>query len=399
MKIFVIGAGLGKIELLSQNSLNLIKTANLVISTDRLYEKFKELNKNSVCLSLSKIADRIKAESNLQSIVILASGDVGFYSISKTLKSSLLDYELEFVNGTSSLQYLSSKMQIPYNNIKTISVHGREKSIIPYVCYNECVFVLTGGKYKAHDVINELISVGLADVIVTVGENLSDKTERIITDTPHNLSGLKFDNLCVMIIQNNNYHNANIVLHDSDFIRAKVPMTKEDVRNLSLAKLEIMPTDVVYDIGAGTGSVSIAMAYKANESFVYAIEQKKDAVELIIKNKQKLGAFNLKHINAKAPDGICDLPAPDKVFIGGSSGNLDIILETVLEKNPNVKIIVNAITLETVNEAVTCFEKRNMDTDIICVNISKADKIGRYNMMKAQNPVYIISGKKGENNE
>lgn len=394
MKITLIGAGLGKIELLSQKAINLITTADMVIATDRLYEKFKALNKNSISLTLSEITPYVKAGRNLRNIVILASGDVGFYSISKMLKASLFDFELDFLSGTSSLQYLTSKLQISYENIKTVSVHGREKSAIPFVCYNEFVFVLTGGKFKAHDVINELILADLTHVTVTVGENLSDDNERIITDNVKNLVGIEFDNLCVLLIENKNYKNPHKTLHDSDFVRADVPITKESIRNLSLCALDIMPDDIVYDIGAGTGSVSIAMAYRSYEGFVYAIEKEEDAVTLIHQNKQKLSAFNLKVINAKAPDGISELPSPNKVFIGGSSGNLDQIFTAVLAKNPHAKIVVNAITLQTIAEAVSCFESRSISTSITCVNVSLAQKIGKYDMMKSQNPVYIISGEK-----
>jgi len=396
MKVYVIGAGPGKIDFLSGYAAEVIAEADLLIATDRLYEKFKLLNKNSVACSLSNMQEQIQANRAVNSIAILASGDVGFYSISSTLKKVLTGCEVTWINGISSMQYLMAKMQIAYENIKTVSVHGREVSIIPAVCYNETVFVLTGGKYKAHDVIDELILSGLGKVTVTVGENLSDASERILTETAQNLKGIPFQDLSVMLIHNKNYVNASLLLKDGDFTRAKVPMTKEEVRNLSLSKLNILPGDVVYDIGAGTGSVSIAMARLACESYVYAIEKEEDAVALLLQNREKLGAYNLKAIHAAAPEGIFDLPAPDKVFVGGSNGNLEKIFEAVLEKNPQVKIVVNAITLETLNEACTCFEKIGAEPEIFCVNSAKSEKIGRYHIMKAQNPVYIISGEKDE---
>ena len=392
MKITVLGAGLGNPELLSQQSINVIQDADLVIATDRLYEKFKQLNPNSISLSLSEISEYVKNSSNIQRIVILASGDIGFYSIAKSLKRTLEGYDITFLSGTSSLQYLTAQMKLPYEKIKTISVHGRDTSAIPYICYHEFVFVLTGGKYKAQDVVDELVEVGLGDVMVTVGENLSDKTQKIITNKASTLQGLEFDNLCVLLVENPNYQNAARTLVDGDFVRAKAPMTKESVRILSLAKLDIMPNDVVYDIGAGTGSVSIAMAYRASQNFVYAIEKEEDAVSLIEQNKKKLSAYNLRVINAKAPEGIADLPPADKVFIGGSSGNLEQIFTAVLDKNKTAKIVVNAITLQTVQEATSCFERRGIETDIVCVNVSTSHKVGRYDMMKAQNPIYIISG-------
>ena len=394
MKITIVGAGLGNEKILSINTVEIIKNADIVIATDRLYEEFKHLNKNSISIKLSKIKDFIEAQDKTKNIVVLASGDVGFYSLSKTLKEQMSDYEIEFVSGISSLQYLTAKLQISYDNIKTVSVHGRENSVIPTVCYTGNVFVLTGGKYKASDVIDELISSGLTDVNVTIGENLSYANERIITDNPINLQGIQFENLSVMLIENKLYANKYMTLKDCDFLRSTVPMTKEEVRNISLCKLNIMPTDVVYDVGAGTGSVTISMGYKANKSFVYAVEKSEKAVELIKQNIKHLKAYNVKVISGTAPQMLNDLPAPNKVFIGGSGRNMSDIFDVVLGKNPNAKIVVNAITLETLNLSIKCFEDNNISPEIICVNVANAEKIGGYNMMKSQNPIYIISGEK-----
>lgn len=391
--VIIVGAGPGDPLMLNAVALDAIKNADLVIGTDRLYEKLKHLNSDTVCCALSDINSMLKT-CRFNNAVILASGDIGFYSISKTLKKTLSEYNLAFINGMSSLQYLASKLMISYDDVITTSVHGREQSVVPYVCYNRRVFVLTGGKYKAHDVIDGLVSCGLGEVKISIGENLSDKSERIITDTAINLKGMRFDNLTVMLIENQNSANSRNTLHDSDFIRDKVPMTKGEIRNLSIARLNIQPTDIVYDIGAGTGSVAIAMAYRADKGLVYAVEKNDNAVCLLNQNRTKLKAFNLNVINETAPDGIYDTPPPDKVFIGGSGRNMDEIIKVVLEKNPNAKIIVNAVTLETLNEALDCFKKYELAVETVCANISRSERLGSYTMMKAHNPVYIIYGER-----
>jgi precorrin-6Y C5,15-methyltransferase (decarboxylating) len=204
---------------------------------------------------------------------------------------------------------------------------------------------------------------------------------------------MDFDSLSVICIENPLAANPHIPLKDSDFIRGDTPMTKEEVRWLSITKLGVTPQDVVFDIGAGTGSVAVEMARKAYEGFVYAIEVKKEACDLIRENAVKHGAFNLEIIHGEAPAVLDNLPSPDKAFVGGSSGNMDGILETLLKLNPAVKITANAITLQTINEIVTGFNKHGItNSDIVCVNIAQAKKIGGYDMMMAQNPVYIITG-------
>jgi len=393
MQVFVIGAGPGRIDLLSGYAVEMIKQADLVLATERLHAKFKGLNANSIACPLSKIPEIIAgSRTRAAKIAVLVSGDVGFYSFADTLKRKLPDEELIFVNGFSSLQYLAAKRQVAYEQIKTVSVHGREKSVIPYVCYNEKVFVLTGGKYKAHHVIKELVTAGLGEVVVTVGENLADERERLVTATAQELQGMEFENLAVMLITNKNYVNVAVGLKDEDFSRARVPMTKAEIRNLSLAALNISPRDIVYDIGAGTGSVAIAMARRAYESFVYAIEKSPAAITLLEQNRRQLRAYNLKIIQAEAPAGLKDLPPPDKVFIGGSAGNLAAILDVIFAKNQFVRVVVNAVTLETLHEAVACFEDRGIEPEVIAVNIAKAKKTGSYRLLRAHNPVYIISG-------
>ena len=201
-----------------------------------------------------------------------------------------------------------------------------------------------------------------------------------------------------MYIENSEFKNPHQPLNDEDFIRGDIPMTKAETRWLSVQKLGIQPNDIVYDIGAGTGSVAVEMARKAFNGFVYAVEMKAEACDLINQNKLRHGAYNLDIIHARAPDGINELPAPDKVFIGGSSGSMAEILEALTAKNPLLKIASNAITLQSISRIIEGYETCGLDdTDIICVNIAKSKKIKDYDMMAAQNPVYIITGQRGVN--
>lgn len=394
MKLTIIGVGPGRPDLLTAQAKTAIEQASTVYCTGRLFDAFAFLNPNTLCLPFSDMVETLLKKSGEENLVLLASGDVGFYSVSSVLRRRLTDWHLEFMNGLSSLQYFCARLQVPYDDVITVSVHGREKSVVPYVSYAKRVFVLTGGSRCAHDVIEELVDAGLGAAGVFVGENLSAPEERILSGTAEELQGTLFDSLSVMLVENPSSVNPWQTLRDEDFIRGKTPMTKEDVRNISLARLNIQPADIVYDVGAGTGSVAVAMARRAFEGTVYAVEKEAEACGLILENRKRLGAFNLKAVCGKAPDALEELPAPDKVFIGGSSGQMDDIFRLALEKNPQARIVVNAITLETLYEAVQCFEKRGFAAEVSCVNSAKAEQVGRYHMMKAQNPVYIISGER-----
>ena len=181
-------------------------------------------------------------------------------------------------------------------------------------------------------------------------------------------------------------------LDDEPFIRGKVPMTKGEVRSVSLSRLRLKQDSVVYDVGAGTGSVSIEMALQAWEGMVYAIEKNPEAVALIGENQKKFRASNIQVVEGLAPEAMEDLPAPTHAFIGGSSGNLKEIMELLLRKNPACRIVINAIALESVAETLNCLKALPVtDVDISSVTAARSKALGRYHMMMGQNPVYIIS--------
>lgn len=391
MKINIIGGGLGSQELLTKIAIEELKKADLVLTCDRLGDRLSHLNPNIQTVSISAMSEKLEELKNTnQNIAILASGDVGFYSIANTLIKKHPNLNFNLLNGISSFQYISAYLKIPYQDMKLVSFHGKDASPVPYVAYNKKTFMLTGGKWKAHDIITTLIKAGLNEVIVTVGENLSAENERIITGKITDLTNYTFADLAVVVIQNDKAVDVNEEIPDDAFIRGKSPMTKEGVRSILLTKLNIKPDDVIYDVGAGTGSCSIAIARRANEGSVYAIEKVDYGVELIKENKAKFGAYNVEVIHDSAPEGLENLPAPTKVFIGGSTGNMDQILDAVYAKNPKAMVVVTAVTLETLAESVSEFKKRNISSEVMCVNVASAAKLGNYNLMKAENPVYII---------
>ena len=169
-------------------------------------------------------------------------------------------------------------------------------------------------------------------------------------------------------------------------------MTKEEIRSISLSKLALTKEAIVFDVGAGTGSIGLECALQAVDGMVYAIEKKEDALALLAKNKQNLGVSNLEIVAGTAPEALEALPAPTHAFIGGSSGNMKEIVELLLRKNKDVRIIINCIALETVVEVMNLLkEKKFKHQDIVHASIGKSKTLGNYHMMMGQNPVYIIS--------
>lgn len=180
-------------------------------------------------------------------------------------------------------------------------------------------------------------------------------------------------------------------MRDECFIRGTVPMTKSEIRAIVLSKLAIKKDSIIYDVGAGTGSVSIEAAMVAESGHVYAFEQKEEGCELIRKNQEVFGQTNVTVIPGQAPETIVNLPVADCAFIGGSGGNLEAILDRLLAMNDQMRIVVTAITIETLGQIMDYAKRIERETEVVCVQVSYAMPAGRYHMMKAQNPIHIIS--------
>ena len=180
-------------------------------------------------------------------------------------------------------------------------------------------------------------------------------------------------------------------MRDDWFIRGEIHMTKSEVRAVSVSRLELQTNSIVYDIGAGTGSVSVEAALKVPKGHVYAFEQKEEGCALIRANAEKAGLTNLTVVPGKAPESLAGYPAPDRVFLGGSSGNMEEILDLVTELNPAVQLVINVIALESLNQAMAWFQKKGWEPEVVCMQVSRAAKRGPYHMMQAQNPIYILA--------
>mgnify|MGYP000845574996 CR=1 FL=1 len=183
---------------------------------------------------------------------------------------------------------------------------------------------------------------------------------------------------------------------DNLFKRGKVPMTKEEVRAITISKLRLKNTDLVVDIGAGTGSISIEAALIANEGKVYAVEKNSEGIQLIKENMSIFGMSNIDVVEGVAPEVLTKIGKVDKVVLGGTGGNIIGIFEWVAQNlKPTGRIVVNAITIENLYKSQELMKSSGFENiEVICVSISKGRTVGSLTMIEAQNPIYIISADK-----
>ena len=393
-KISVVGIGMGSRENITVEARKACREAELLVGAGRMLEQMKDLDKPVfVSYKPQEISDYVMAHPEYERIALLQSGDIGFYSGAKKLMEIFSGEDLEVYPGISSVVYLCDRLHTSWEDVVLVSRHGREANLIGKIRRNKKVFALLGKGTMVNELCQKLLDYQMDQVVLHVGQDLSYPTEQIHTGHARELAEEQFADLCVVLLENPKPES--VITHgieDDQFLRAKVPMTKSEVRSISMSKLQLTRESVVYDVGAGTGSISIEAALQAEDGYVYAIEKKEEAVALMQENQKKFAVDNLEIIEGLAPEALEDLPAPTHVFVGGSSGNLKTILELVLKKNPAVRIVINCIALETVAESLDCVKTLPVkDVDIAAVSIGKSKEIGKYHMMMGQNPVYVIS--------
>ncbi|WP_343250062.1 precorrin-6y C5,15-methyltransferase (decarboxylating) subunit CbiE [Diplocloster hominis] len=398
-EIALVGCGMGTPDTLTVEGKCRITQAEVLIGPERLVRPYADSKKEIWVQYQAEQIREIIDQSPRQRFAVLLSGDTGFYSNTRNLEKALEGYHTAVIPGISSLAYFSAKIGIPWEDAYILSLHGRKQSLATAVRKHSKVFVLTGEDAAEH--LQGLAEAGFGSCGLWIGENLSYPEERISSGRVQDFLDKEFEPLCVFMIlpedeKGNRIREGKtcVGIPEEAFIRGNVPMTKPEIRAVVMSKLALKETDIVYDIGAGTGSVSVEMAMAADRGKVYAIECKPEAVELIKKNADHFGLRNLEIVDGMAPEALEGLPVPDAAFIGGSKGRLSMILASLFRQNPQMQVVMDAIALETVTEVLTICTQMQLRMDMVQVQVNKTRVAGNYHMMTGQNPVFIITVRK-----
>ena len=388
--IAIVGGGMSR-ETVTQEGLAAICEAELLLGAPRLTGLFADMGK-PVCPEYLPGGVLVALEkSDAKRFAVLVSGDVGFYSAASELVDALAAYDVGLIPGVSSLSYLFARLQRPWQGAAIVSCHGRESNLVDAVRRSNLTFALTGGNSSA--LANQLVHAGYGDLTVTVGENLGAAEERIAFMPVSALIAEPIAPLTVLLIENPGYDaRVRAGIPDEAFVRGDVPMTKAEVRAVTLSKLALTPNAVCCDIGCGTGSVSVEMALAAFHGTVYAVDKKPEAIRLTEENANRFHIGNIRPRLGEAVEALAGLPPLDAAFIGGSGGRMREIFAAVLAKNPNARIVVNAIALESVHAALAAFQAHGMEPEIVQLSVAKAKCAGSIHMMNAQTPVFLLSG-------
>lgn len=396
MNVTLIGMGSGQPENLTLQGLAALRQADLILGARRLLAVLPAgcTENRAAAYRPDEVAELLQT-SGAENAVLVYSGDTGFYSGASSMMEKLeaLGVRARVLPGLSSIQLLAAALGRPWQGWNLVSAHGRTCDPVAECMQGRPTFFLTGGSEDPATLCAQLAAEGFGDMQAVVGQCLGTPEEKIFRGSVKELAAGRFNSLSVLLVE-----AAEVLprrapgLPDEAFERGDVPMTKQEVRAAVLAKLAVRPEDILWDVGAGTGSVSVELALAAPRGRVYAVECRPEGCALIKANREKFRTRNLVLVEGLAPDALSDLPAPDAVFIGGSKGSLAAIVDAALDKNPDARICVSAIALETLSAAVTALTAKGRTVQVSQIAVSRAKAVGGLHLMMAQNPIYLITG-------
>lgn len=409
MEIILAGAGMGHESCLTKEVEEAINRADIILGAERLLENIYCKSEKHPYYTAEQIIPYLQnvQKKNLlmeyKRVVVLFSGDSGFYSgcrslyleLKKQIREKRLNASVRILPGISSVAYLAAYAGESYQNASIYSMHGKKLyNLAQKIKNSPLTFLLTSGVKDINKLGQLLVRADMQNCEIITGYQLSYENQRIEKHTPLECLELKEDGLYTCIVKNPYAIKKNLTygIADKYFIRGQVPMSKEEIREVSICKLRLHKGAVVYDIGSGTGSIAIEIAALSSDIQVYAIEKKEEALSLIQTNKDKFELDNITIKEMIAPDGLSNLPTATHAFIGGSGGRLKEIITTLRQINNKMRVVINAVTIETI---CTIKEILSMnitkEEEIIQLNINKVRERGNYHLMQSENPVWICT--------
>jgi precorrin-6Y C5,15-methyltransferase (decarboxylating) len=403
--VTVMGIGDDGCRGLTSRAMDAVARAAWLVGGERQLAFFPEFRGERIVLKggLDAALDRVAHLAADHNICVLASGDPMFFGVGAMVVSRVGAEHVEVIPQPSALQWAFARAGMKWDDAAFISLHGRPRTgLLTRLRRHAKVALFTDETNSPPRLAAHLVAHGEVGWTAWVCENLAGPDERVrrfpITELAVMREGdVGALNVLLLVRTNPAWRPPPAIpfLHEDSYAK-RIPkkglITKREVRVLSLASLAIRPNSVVWDIGAGSGSVSIEAAMLAPEGCVYAIEIDPESVEICRENLRAHAVDNVEVIHARAPDVLDQLETPDAVFVGGSKGSMEAIIEAALDRlAPGGRLVINAITLDNAAEAYQTLRQRGLVPDVTLVQVSRSEPLSRYMRYEAMNPIQIFA--------
>ena len=404
--ITVVGIGDDGCASLTSRAVNAVMKAGVLVGGERHLEFFPQFEGERIVLKsgVSSVLDRVAELAEERNVCVVASGDPLFFGIGSLVIARLGAEHVEVLPQPSSMQWAFARAGLKWDDAAWLSLHGRSsEGFLTRIKNLGKVAIFTDDTNSPTALAQRMIEYGETAWEAWVCENLGGTDERVRRFTVKELAlsqGIGPLNVLLLVRSDPSWRMPCTIpfLHEDQFAKRmpkKGLITKREVRLLSLSAMRIRPDSVVWDIGAGSGSVSIEAALLAPRGVVYAIEVDPEGVEICWENLLAHAVDNVRVIAGRAPEALTGLEAPDAVFIGGSKGSMEAIIDVVMDRlQPGGRLIVNAITLENVAEAYQTFRQRGLVPDVTLLQISRAEPLAHYLRYESLNPIQMFAVEK-----
>ena len=400
--ITIIGTGVSSDDLTARQRSS-IERADILVGGPRLLKPFEHLacERRIIDKDMKGLGDFLQEKMEDHAIVVLASGDPLFFGIGAFLVRRLGAGRVTILPNVSAVAAAFARLGKPWQETRVVSLHGRQRTgeLLRLIASGETVAVYTDPTRGPAWLADLLIKNTLPDVSMSVVECLGTPDEKIIRTTPEEALGMSFADLNVVILTPDPQRRFQAALFpgmpDHYFAHESGLITKSEVRAVSLSRLRLFDRAVFWDLGAGSGSVSIEAGLSITRGEIYTVEQKSERIRDIRTNRSRFGIGNLEIVQARLPNGLADLPDPNRIFIGGGGKALTDIIRTAAERlKPDGIMVVNTVLIDNLNGALQTLEDFGFHTDMIQIQVNRAKPMPFSRRMEAANPVWIVSGEK-----
>jgi precorrin-6Y C5,15-methyltransferase (decarboxylating) len=399
--VTIIGMGM-TIEDLTARHLEIIDTADILVGGKRLLDLFKEsrARKKVIGRDIDGAVNFVRQEMKKQMVVVLASGDPMFFGIGKRMVDAIGANNTLIYPNISSVSAVFARIKEPWDDVRVISLHGRKnmRRLLKALEEENKIAVFTDPKNNPAWLAVRLLENQFLNYKICVLETLGSDAEKVNWYTLVEAASMKFADPNMVVLSRSplarkDKERLYLGAPDSWYDHQKGLITKPEIRAISLSKLRLASDHILWDLGAGSGSVAAEASLLIKKGKIFAVEKESERVAQIKNNKKRFGIGNLKAIQAELPQGLEELPRPDRIFIGGGGKQLkSIITAAARYLKPKGVMVINTVLIPNVETARGTLEKLDFETEVIQAQINRSRQMPWAERLEAQNPVWIVTG-------